>query len=393
MKVKVLYFLINEARAGVEEHVLSLIKGLDKSLFETHLVCPPALISAMDKDLKGTGCKIFPLYLWSWLQWREVQKFMEYIKKVRPHIVHSHCFRASFILMPLARYIGVPITIETAHGTDVWRKGFIRSSHAFDRMLSRLTTRFVAVSHAVKRYFVRVKGISEDKIVVIHNGRDLGRFRPYEPSRIERLKQTMGLGNGSASGGIVTVIGRLHEQKGHCYFIESLPHVLREHPQIQVLIVGDGLLRANLKQQAKDLNITNNITFTGYKSNIHDWIAVSDIVVLPSLWEGLPLVLIEASAMGRAIVATDVDGSPEVVIHEETGLIVPPRNPGEIGRAINRLLADRHLREEVGRRGSRFVAETFHVQTQIEKTQALYEDLLKQNPINYTSELKVANSC
>jgi glycosyltransferase involved in cell wall biosynthesis len=390
MKARVLYFLTSKVWGGIEEHVLSLITGLDKDLIEPHLVCHPALVNTMRKNPKAEGCKTFPLYLESWLQWREVRRLMGYIKELKPHIAHAHDFRASFLLMPLAKYMGVPITIETSHITGINRKGPIRGSYFFDRTLSRLTTKYIAVSHAIKKYFVEVKGIREDKIVVIHNGRDLSTFRPYEPSKIGELRRSMGLVNGRP---VVTVVGRLHEQKGHCYLLESLPAVFQKHPQLQVFLVGDGPLRDPLERQASDLGIIGNVAFTGYKSNIQDWIAISDLIVLPSLWEGLPLVLIEASAMGKPVIATAVDGSPEVIVHGKTGLIVPPKDSAELGKAVDALLSDKHLREEMGKQGRQFVLENFRIETQIEKTQDLYEDLLRQNGFNYLQGSKVAQPC
>lgn len=373
MKVKVLYFLIDETRGGVEEHVLSLIQGLDPKTFEVFLVCPEGLHLKLKENLNGTPCQVFSLHLQNWLQVQETLKLLEFLKKIKPHIVHSHNFRANFIVAPIARCVGVPAVIETVHLTGFWRKGLKCSYFLWDRLLSKITTRIIAVSHSIKKHLVEVKKINESKVVVIHNGRDLSRFKPYEQAEIDRLKEKLGIPKDKL---IISVIGRLHEQKGHRYLIEAIPSVMSTQPSLHTFVVGDGPLETSLKQKTEELGISGSVTFTGFRENIQEWIGISDVIVLPSLYEGLPLTLIEAAATEKPVIATRVDGTPEIVVDGETGLLVPPRNPTGLAEAVIKILKDDNRRRLMGRQGRIHVMEMFDFQHQLEKTTQLYNELV-----------------
>src|SRR5205085_1812414 len=133
----------------------------------------------------------------------------------------------------------------------------------------------------------------------------------------------------------------LETQKGHAYLFDAWPAVVREFPDARLLVVGDGSLRGTLEQRARGLGITGNVVFTGFRSDVARVLDTIDALVLPSLYEGMPLTAIEASAMARPVVATAVDGTPEVVEDGVTGYLVPPAEPEALARSLVRVLADR----------------------------------------------------
>jgi glycosyltransferase involved in cell wall biosynthesis len=133
-----------------------------------------------------------------------------------------------------------------------------------------------------------------------------------------------------------------------------------------------------LEGKARSLGLEGGVRFLGYQSNVPDWLAAADITVLPSFWEGLPITAIECLAAGKPMVATSIDGTPEVVVDEETGLTVPPGDPGLLAAAICRLLRDPELRRKLGAAGRRWVEEHFSIDRQILKTQELYLRAWKQ---------------
>jgi glycosyltransferase involved in cell wall biosynthesis len=136
--------------------------------------------------------------------------------------------------------------------------------------------------------------------------------------------------------------------------------------------VGTGALAQELRDQTRRLQIEDGVRFVGYQSNVEDWLALADVSVLPSLFEGLPLVAIESLAAQRPMVATAVDGTPEVVINERTGLTVPPENAQKLADALIRLLRQPELRQRLARAGRQWVLEHFSQEQQIRKTQELY---------------------
>jgi len=174
------------------------------------------------------------------------------------------------------------------------------------------------------------------------------------------------------------VLARLETQKGHSFLLQALPHVVSEFPRLRVIFVGDGALRAELEAQTDQLNLHGNVTFTGYQSNAAQWLSIADFTVLPSLYEGLPLVAIESLAAGKAVVGTAVDGTPEVVIHNKTGLLVPPADPQGLTAALQVLLRDRDLCERLGSAGASWVLENFTQEQQVRRTEDLYFKLLDE---------------
>jgi glycosyltransferase involved in cell wall biosynthesis len=148
--------------------------------------------------------------------------------------------------------------------------------------------------------------------------------------------------------------------------------VVERFPQTRLVCVGDGSCRRNLEAQTGELGLNRNVKFVGFQANMPDWLALADLVVLPSLYEGLPLIAIEALAAGRAMVATNVDGTCEVVVNEKTGLIVPPRDSGALAYAILRMLDNPSFRRGCGQAGRMWVEEQFNQHVQIRSTEAFY---------------------
>jgi glycosyltransferase involved in cell wall biosynthesis len=171
---------------------------------------------------------------------------------------------------------------------------------------------------------------------------------------------------------VVAVIGRLEPQKGHRVLFDALPRVRAEIADLRVVVVGEGTLRPALERQVTRLGLETCVEFVGYQADIGPWLGAADVTVLPSFYEGLPLVAIESLAAGRPMVASAVDGVPEVVVDGETGLTVPPGEPGLLADALIRMLADQGLRERLGETGRRLVRERFTKERQLRSTAQLY---------------------
>ncbi|RJO65801.1 MAG: glycosyltransferase [Candidatus Omnitrophota bacterium] len=363
-KVKILYFLNSTTRGGAEEHVLNLLKHIDKTRFEAILACPQELLNLLEEDIKPLGIKTYPATIRRWRNITGIISFLKVLNRERPDIVNSHLFFATRFAAPLAKIAGVPKVIETAHIREAWRQG-VKKMYWIDRIFYSNVDKIIAVSFAVKKYLSEEKGIKPDKIEVIHNGVDLKRFTP---GKIENEKEGMRIG----------VIGRLELQKGHKYFLRAISELNGTIENIKCFVAGEGIEKENLMKLAASLHIERNIQFLGYCKDIPKFIQTMDIIVLPSLYEGLPLVALEAGAMGKPVIATNVDGSPEAIIDKTTGLIVPAQDHVALKDAIAALLKNKQQAYEYGSNAQAHIREKFSLKKQLESTQNLYMDLLNR---------------
>lgn len=368
----VLHLLTGSTFGGAEEHALSILTAISEYGFEPYLAAPAALIAAMQPGLSPAGVKCLPLEFTSRLDVLTGARLLRFIRRENIAILHCHLFTASFFGAGIARMAGVGAVLETCHGPEVWRKGkSLRASFWVDRQIGRMVDKYIAVSHAAERHLVRNKRVPKNKIRVIHNGRDLDRFASANPNRRIATRAALGLTDEPT----LLTMARLDDQKGHRHLIDALAILAPRRPNLVTLLAGDGPLEQSLRAQCAALGLTDRIRFLGYRRDVAELLEAADIIVLPSLYEGLPLAAIEALAAGRPMVATEVDGTPEVVIHERTGLLVPPANPVALAAAIERLLDDPALASRLASDGRKFVHENFAVQRQIEQTVALYSEL------------------
>lgn len=362
--LKILFFLNSTAWGGVEEHVLSLIKDLDRNFFTPVLVCPAELAASFEargpKDVN-----VYTLSLSSWRDMQAIKGFVSILREERPDIVHSHMFNASMFGSTISKLMGVRMTMETCHGPERWRKGWIKKSYLLDRFFKIFVDHFIAVSEAAGRHLTANKRVSSRKITVIWNGRDLDVYgKPPEGAGfpLPPLKGRV----------VVGVVGRLDGQKGHRYLIEAIPAIVKRHKDIFFVFVGDGALAEDLKGLAGRIGVSDFVHFAGHHPEVPWFLRQIDIFVLPSLYEGLPLVAIEASAAGLPVVATAVDGTPEVVLDGATGLLVPPADPVSLADAIVRLCEDEPLRKKMGRNARKRAHEEFSMGKQLQATGRLY---------------------
>jgi glycosyltransferase involved in cell wall biosynthesis len=167
-------------------------------------------------------------------------------------------------------------------------------------------------------------------------------------------------------------MARLEPQKGHRILLQALSLLRAEFPNIRLICLGTGALKDELTKTVRDLGLENIVRFVGFRSNVGDWLAAVDIGVLPSFYEGLPLTAVETLAAGIPLVATAVDGTPEVVIDGETGHLVPPGDPAAMAEAIGRLARQPELRRKFALAGRDRVLKRFTIQRQVEQTSNLY---------------------
>jgi glycosyltransferase involved in cell wall biosynthesis len=366
-KISVLHFTYSEVYAGAEEHMLTLLRGLDRELFRPLLVCHPRLLQEIRTTLPE-DVEVFPIRLEGLTSFGAAWQLGRILREQRVEILHSHMFHSSLLASPIGWACRVPVIIETPHVAERWRKGWMNRHFWVDRQIGRYVTHHIAVSQSNAKYLVQDKGLDPDKVITIRNGCDLARFAPGRPAP-SGLRKALGF---TEENLILLVPARLEPQKGHAILLKAMPDVLREFPQSKVVFVGDGSLRRDLEQQTERLGLGSTVKFVGFQSNMAEWYHFADLMVLPSFFEGLPLVAIESLAAGCPVVATAVDGTPEVIVDGETGLTVPPGEPLQLAEAICLMFRYPYIRQHLGRCGRDFVAVNFNQAKQIRETVELY---------------------
>jgi glycosyltransferase involved in cell wall biosynthesis len=235
-----------------------------------------------------------------------------------------------------------------------------------DMVLRRASHRLICVAKSDYERGMRHGVVDTSRGVVLRLGIDVEKFRVQD----ERA------GVADDEPRIVGTIGRLHVQKGHRYLLEAAVLVIKNDPRVRFVIVGGGELQAETEGWITMLGLEKHAELLGPRTDIPALLASMDLFVLPSLWEGLPLVLLEAMAAGKPIVSTAVDGVKEVITDEEA-LLVPPRNPEKLAEAILKILNDPDLAQRLRERAMQKVRREFSVERMVREMEKLYTDLVR----------------
>jgi glycosyltransferase involved in cell wall biosynthesis len=288
-------------------------------------------------------------------------------KRERPDAVHLHTPIASFLGRFAAKAAGVPAIIYTAHGF-YHHEGMPRLKRAFFEALERLAGRSATdliFSQGFEDFKWAISNIRlpRNRIIHIGNGIDLSWFSraSVDQERARRLRGEIG------EGRIVLSCGRAVREKGFFELVEASAKVIKEHPDAVFVLAGQGPDLEKLKELARKIRVSENWRFLGWREEMRELLAISYVFVLPSWREGMPRSIIEAMAMERPVIATNIRGCREEVIHGETGILVPPRDPESLGAAIITLLRDEPLATKMGEAGRARAEELFGEEGVIEK--------------------------
>jgi glycosyltransferase involved in cell wall biosynthesis len=284
-------------------------------------------------------------------------------------VVHTHGFKANLYGALAAGPAGVPL-MATYH-LDWPDRGFaLYCYHLLDRLILHRFQKVMPVSDAIARS-LRRWGLGRKKVETVANGIDMTPFLSLPP------------GTGPAASSKPTVIGlvgRLTPQKGHRYLLQAAPGILERFPKVEFHFVGDGYERAALLDVAVALGIGDRVKFTGSRSDMPAVYASIDILVLPSINEGMPMTLIEGLAACRPVVASNVGDVPKLIRHGETGLLVEPADAKGLQTALIQLLSDPALRDAVATKGRRWVEQNFSATAMARRYRELYEETLRYVP-------------
>lgn len=365
-------FIIDVLRdfGGAEKNLMQLVSRLDPSRYEPFVFCLKG--GKVFEELRNRGVKISNLeitriYAPSALikGWR-LSRFM---RANRVQVVVTYFESSDFWGALSARLAGVPVVISNRRdlGFSLKRRHIIAY-----RFFNRFFTRIIAVCDAVKEHLIKEERVERSKISTVYNGVDILDILPSGT-----LKASLGVADDER---VVTMVANLHPVKGHENLLEAARLVCDEIPAVKFLFVGvdKGGYSEHLRQVTRRLVLQGNVIFTGYRHDVAEILAVSDVCVLSSTSEGMSNAILEYMASGNPVIATDVGGNAELINDGETGFLVPPDNPQSMARSISLLLENHDVRIEMGRKAKERAQTLFSTQAMVQAVDSLVTSELER---------------
>jgi len=375
-KINLLHIVNGFAIGGGELKLLELVKNLVEKRADkyTVTVCSVGQGGTLQPEFERLGIKVFVIEKKHKFDISQVFKVCRIIKQEQIDLVQTTLFYADVIGALAAKLTGVDAVISwdtVSHPPDSHET---RLRHKLSYQLCmRFVKRIVAVSEGVKKYLVEDRKIASKKIVIIHYGIDLSLFKSRNGFLDKRKRSELGLPDHKI---VIGTVARLEIQKGHRYLIAAAPEIINKFSNVVFVFAGDGTLRQELETQVNELGLQENFRFLGFRKDVKELLFAFDVFVLPSLFEGLPNVILEAMASGRPIVATAVDGTPELIEHNETGLLVPPKSPHALQEQILNLLENEEKGSKLGRQAKEMAKQKFSFDQQFRKFEEVYDATL-----------------
>lgn len=313
-----------------------------------------------------------------WSDWSAYRAILRVLRDFSPDVVHTHSAKAGILGRRAADKLQVPAIVHTVHGNPFFPgqgRGAARFIAWCECQAARQCHALISVADAMTEVFVAAGIAPREKFSTIYSGMEVEPLLAAHDLR-GSVRAELGFADDDV---VIAKVARLFHLKGHADLIAAAPQVVEACPQARFLLVGDGILRTSLEQQIAAAGLTGRFHFTGLvpPERIPGLLAAADLVVHASLREGLARVLPQALIVGRPVVSYDIDGAREVVLPEETGLLVPPRDIQALAAALIRLATDPPLRERWGQAGRQRFADVFRHTRMTEDIRQLYERLLE----------------
>ena len=305
-----------------------------------------------------------------WSKWKSVKKFL---KEQKFDLVHAHGTRAASNIIWAAGSLNIPV-IYTVHGWSFHpdQSSLVRNLRILgEKYLTGKTNKNISVS--VSNQQSGRKYIPSFNSVVVNNGIDQQKFNPQKERK--NLRPELGIGQDVV---VIAFIARFTVQKQPLTLIRAFAKALTLFPHMHLLMVGEGDQRAEAIELASAPGIKEHITLLPFRQDVPDILAMADIFVLPSLWEGLPIGLLEAMAMGKAVIASDADGTREVIQHNENGILVSTDDlVFHLSEAIVDLASNQTKRKRLQETAVQTISEHFNAGTMTRKIESIYTDIAK----------------
>lgn len=354
---------------GLEKMVLDQVLLSPSKDIEYSVICLDAK-GSFAEDLEGKGYGVI-CFNRKGFDPSLFFKLAEYLRKEKIDIVHTHNPGPLFYGSIAAKLAKIPVTVHTKHGTN-FRKS--KKDNWINRKMIKVPTRIVAVSDDAYRIAIEHDKVPEKKLSMVRNGINVKEFRDRRTDRNKLLEKY----RLPPEGLLIGIVARLSWEKDIQTLVESFALLAGNKRNVNLGIVGDGEERAKLESIAGERGISDKVFFLGFQRNIAEILSIFDIFVLSSIREGTSVTLIEAMASGLPVVVTDVGGNGELIKDGVNGFVVPVRGINEMKQALLRLIENRQMAQDMGKRNSEVSAQKYDIQDTIAAYEALYRVQLTQ---------------
>ena len=346
---------------GTELHILNLSEQLARRGHNVTVACRPG--RWVEERARTLGLPTVPIRVMRQQDWQDLPALRRFLRENRTDVLHVHW--STDVLVPgyAALREHVPVRVMSRHMPYPFKNRL--GAWLYSNVLY---TRMVTVSNSVRRTVV-ASGANPNRVETIHHGTDVQAFA-HTTLTASEARQQMGLPPDCVAVGIV---GRIASEKGHKYLLEAARQLGDRYP-LRYVVIGDGPDEAAIRQRAGDLGLADKVLFTGFRDDANNAIGALDIVTVPSTWdEPCSAVVQQAMALSKPVIGTQAGGTPEMVVEDETGLLVPVKDAAALAEAIAHLAGDAFLRRRMGQAGRARVEERFSLQVMTDKIEELYQ--------------------
>jgi glycosyltransferase involved in cell wall biosynthesis len=380
MAMKTLHLITHLGIGGAQDNTLLTVEKCDRTRFDVHIASHPDG-QWSDRAKKATEhfhplCNlVHPLH-----PLKDVLCLFDLVKLFRQEkfdIVHTHSTKAGILGRWAARIARVPIIVHTIHGfafhdfMPAWKRQLYIN---LECSAKPCTDFFITVSELNRKEAVSLNLIELENSQTVYSGINFSKLdRLSEPSQTRQKLEI------PEEWQVIVMVGRLDKQKAPNILIDAFSQVIQQCPKTLLLLVGDGELRENLEEQVSKLGISQNVKFLGSREDIPEILKIADIFALSSLWEGLGRAMTEAMLVGKPVVVPNIYGIPEIVHHNETGLLFNGGDTEKLALHLIYLLQNPQKRERLGKNAQQLTRKLFDANLMVNQIEEIYQHLLQKN--------------
>lgn len=377
-KAKVLHIITRLAVGGAQDNTLITVAKSDRHRYTVELASNPEGIWS-DRALVVAD-KFHPIpHLINPVNpsqdFQALTEIVKLLKQKKFDIVHTHSSKAGILGRIAAKIVQVPVIVHTIHGfafndsMPFWQQQMYIN---LERVMSPFTNYFITVSELNRQQAAKLGILSLENSKTIYSGIDFEKLDSQ--TNLEETKQELNI---HPEWKVILMVGRLDPQKAVHFLIKAFTEVVKQQPQTLLLLVGEGELQSQLENQAQELGIADKVRFLGVREDVPDIIKIADIFALSSLWEGLGRAMTEAMLLGKPVVVPNIYGIPEIVKHQDTGLLFAAGNTEELAQHLLYLLENQEECQRLGDNAKKLTRKLFDANNMVWEIDQLYEDLLR----------------